>query len=69
MALDGRHVDSWCTCGSCVVVAMVGDGESYAMHLGLEWFQCCDDANVADGATFWNMMKGDGLDGFRAFGT
>ena len=66
MAFDGGHVDGWGACFAWIVVLAVCNGEADAVHFGFEWFEGCDDSNVADGATFRDVVEGDGLDGFGA---
>lgn len=59
MAFDGGHVDRGSAGWSGVVVMVVCDCKSDAVHFGFEWFQGGDDANVADGAAFGYVMEGD----------
>ena len=68
VAFDGWHVDCGGACFTWVVVLSVGDGESDAVHFLFERFEGCDNADVADGAAFWDVMEGDGLDCFGAVG-
>ena len=48
---------------------MVRNGEADPMHFCFERFECGDDANIADGASFWYVLESDGFDGFGAIGS
>ena len=69
VTFDGWHVDGWCAGGASVIVIVVGDGETNAVHFSLKWFERGDDADVADCAAFWNVVEGDGCYCLRSFGS
>lgn len=66
VAFDGRHVNSGCAGGAFIVVMVVSNGEPNSVHFGFEWFECGNDANVANCTAFWDMVERDGFDGFSA---
>ena len=68
MAFNGGHVNCGRTRGTSVVVVVMCNGETNAVHFSFKGLECGDNAYVADGSSFWYVVKGDCLDGFGTVG-